>query len=85
MKRETHVRVRALRLRNRLTREQVCSLLAMSLQEYIEIEEGHTAPDEDFISDLMNLYGVDRNEFLSKDAKISKLTVIKKDEEEDDD
>lgn len=76
---DVHKKIRALRLKLRLTREQVCSLLACSLEFYGGLEEGRYEPDDDTISDFINLYGVDRTYFYpkSKEGKIKKFDIVK--------
>lgn len=72
-------RIRSIRLRQKLTREQVCSLLACPLGFYIDLEEGKTDPCDDTVEDFVNLYGLDRNFLLGSSSKgRTKVAHIKK-------
>jgi transcriptional regulator with XRE-family HTH domain len=64
---EFAAKIRAKRISNRFTREQVCALLAMPLDEYIAIEEGSKSASAQFITDVVNLYGVDRGWLMGND------------------
>lgn len=72
-------KIRGLRLRQRLTREQLCSILAWPLSFYIDLEEDRQEPCEDMLNDFMNLYGVDKNFLRGLPAngknKISQLKI----------
>jgi transcriptional regulator with XRE-family HTH domain len=71
-------KIRGLRLRQRLTREQVCSILAWPLGIYIDLEEDRIEPSEDALYDFVNLYGVDRKFLLDQSSKPkSKIAHIK--------
>ncbi len=78
MKKETNARIRALRIKSRLTRDQVCSTLAIPFEEYVGIEEGRLKASEDFITDIINLYGVDRAHLVPKAAEIKEISFGRK-------
>lgn len=69
-------RIRSFRVKNRLTREQVISILAIPLDDYIALEEGRMEPSEQFIKDMIALWGCDRETLLPKPAEISELKLF---------
>jgi transcriptional regulator with XRE-family HTH domain len=79
--------VRSLRIKARLTREQVCSIIAMPIETYITLEEGQVKPNDRFVDDISNLYGVDKNHLASKEEveneNVGILKSIKRDEKLD--
>lgn len=60
-------RIRAYRLKNRFTREQVAALLACSLTAYLEMESGVTRLNDSDIEDFCHLYGVDEEWITAQD------------------
>lgn len=72
-------KIRALRISNRFTREQVCQILAIPMQEYVELEEGTAQITEARIQDFMNLYGVERSQLTR-----TRVLNIVKDKDDDD-
>lgn len=68
-------KIRALRIRARLTRDQVVSILCLPIGEYIDIEESRGKVTESVITDIVNLYGCDRKSL--EDARPNHLTILK--------
>lgn len=50
--------IRSERLKSKYTREQLATLLAISLQEYSDIEEGRSKPSNQFLKDMTDFYGL---------------------------
>jgi len=61
-------RVRAQRLKARFTRDQVASLLAISLPLYIDLEEGNVKLADNFCEDFANLYNQPLDFFQAEDS-----------------
>lgn len=72
-------KIRAFRLRNKFTREQIANLMAISLREYSEIEEGRANPSQQFIQDVSDIYGEDVNRLKTLKPE---LRVIDEDEDQ---
>lgn len=75
MKKTFGARIRALRIKNRLTREQVVSILAIPLEQYVGLEEGRFQPEESIFDDFINLYGCDRSYLSPKPTEIRELSL----------
>lgn len=63
-------KLRSARLQNKYTREQVASLLAISVADYSEMEIGRRELIKEDIEDFCNLFGLDKKDLTSKDATI---------------
>jgi transcriptional regulator with XRE-family HTH domain len=70
-------KIRGLRLKYRLTREQVSSLLAWPLSTYVDFEEDKVEPCDEAVTDFSNLYGVDKKFLKPPVQTYSRISQIK--------
>ena len=56
------------RIKLRLTREQVVTILSISMEEYTEYETGRIKPGESIINDLCNLYNTKKSYWIELEA-----------------
>ena len=52
--------IRSARISAKFTREQVASILAITVHEYANIEEGNLPLNEQLVDDFVNLFGISR-------------------------
>lgn len=77
VKKTIATKIRGLRLKNRLTREQMCSIMAISLSDYVDLEEGNVTCTEDRVTDFVNIFGVDRSAIVPRSAVVKHLHLEK--------
>jgi len=65
-----------MRVKARLTRDQVVSILSIPFAEYVAVEEGEKEPDEAFITDMINLWGCDRSQLVPKKAEVKEFKLF---------
>ena len=61
-------RIRAQRLKAKFTREQLSALLAISLKDYVDMEEGARGLTENFVEDFSNLYNMPVDFFSAEET-----------------
>lgn len=63
-------KLRAARLKDKFTREQIAGLLAISVSVYADMEEGRRLLTKEEIEDFVNLLGFKKEDLEKQEAQI---------------